>query len=347
MTKQQKLAAGVGGAFGLCVLALGWFLYSAYAERREIEVGGDSVPEGLAAAKDKYGDFYSKNPFPSTESINLVKAKEKAYEQWKADARATASKGDLPPPPSRLDSGDLKIMMSEQIARMQKLPGNNNGHICAPSFQFGFEPYLDAEKKNEKPMPTGRKELLDLYAQFVTITNVVDLLYANGTNGVLEIRRISRPKLREDDLADKLANQKKKGGKGKQAKGAAVSEGPVCYEFDLEYVVRPSAFVKVLNEFAKTPRFYVVRAMSFGHEGESLKERLNRTANPSKSKDDQQSGGRRGFSRYRVQEAQEQKVEGDGDLVTRPDIEKPILVTMKLCGYDFLTGGLSSKKEDK
>lgn len=346
MTKQQRLAAGVGGAFGLCVLALGWFLYSAYAEHQEIVEGGESIPEGLVAAKAKYSGFYQKNPFPSTESISQVKSNENAYATWKTDARKEAEKGDLLPPQSSLDSGDLKIMMSEQVTRMQKLTGSNNGHICAPTFQFGFEPYLEAEKKNEKPMPTEEKELLELHAQFVTITNLVDLLHANGTNGVMEIRRVGRPKLQEADPDANQGNPRRRAGKGKSAKGASVAEAPTCYDFELEYVARPSAFVKVLNELAKSPRFYVVRDFSFGHEGESLKERLNRAKTSSASGGDRNSGRRSRSAWGQVPEKQDAKPEVEEGLVTRPDKEPPIVVSMKLSVYDFGKGRASSQEEE-
>ena len=41
MTKQQKIGVCLGGAFGLCVLALGWFFYSAYADHQAALEGDD------------------------------------------------------------------------------------------------------------------------------------------------------------------------------------------------------------------------------------------------------------------------------------------------------------------
>ena len=343
MTKQQKLCVGAGSAFGLCVLALGWFLYSAYAERKEIMEGGEETSEGLESAKGKYGDFFQKNPFPSTESVNLVKANEDAYAKWRAGAFEVVAKGDCLPAPSSLDSGTLKDMMRKQVTQMQKLSGTSKeGRICAGDFQFGFEPYLSAERKNEKSMPTEKTELLSLYAQFVTITNIVDMFHANG---VLEIRKIERLKAQNDE-SDGKDNQRKKSGKGKgKGKGAEVVEGPTCYAFELEYLARPSAFVNVLNAFASSLRFYVVGDLSFGHEGESLKERLNRAKGSSASGGMKQEGRRRG-SRIRTLDPQEEKqAEKDDGFVTRPDKEQPILVKMKLSVYDFGKGGASSQKE--
>ena len=349
MTKQQKVYIGLGGVYGLCVLALVWFLYSAYAERQETLEGGESTPVGLEAAKASYVKSYTQEkPFPSRDSIDRVKANEKAYAEWRQVNLREVSKGDCPPPPPGLEGSVLYNMMQNQRDAMRVFPGGaDNGHICSDKFQFGFEPYLvDEDDKNKAPMPPqNSKQLSELYVQFVMITNMVDILHASG--GSVEIRKIKRQELKGDEeSADKQANKRKKGGKAKSAKGAAAVDKPKCYNFDLEFSVRPSAFVNVLNAFATCPRFFVVEDLEFKHEGEMLKDRLNQAANPSKSKDEQQTVGRQGRSRGRgVQEKKEKKVEFDGDLVTRPDLEKPILVTMKLSVYDFGTG--NSQKEDK
>lgn len=344
MTKQQKVYAGLGGVYGLCVLALGWFLYSAYAERQEVLNGGGEPPSvGLVAAKATYANSYAQEkPFPSRDSIDRVKANEKSYAEWRESNFREVSKGDCPPPPSGLEGSDLFNMMRDQRKVMENFPGGAaNGHICEKDFKFGFDDYLD----NKKPMPQKNSEQLsELYAQFVMVTNMVDILHASG--GSVNISKIELPKPQgEEESADKQATQQKKGGKAKPAQGAAVAEGPKCYGFDLEFTVRPSAFVHVLNAFATCPRFFVVEDLEFEREGESLKDRINRTADPSKSKDDQLTGRRR--HRSRGQEVQEKKVEVDSDLVTRPDLEKPILVKMKLCAYDFGTRNTSSQKEDK
>lgn len=340
MTKQQKTCAVFGGAFALCVLALGWFLYSAYAERQEIVNGGEETPEGLEAAKAKYGGFFQQKPFPSVESVRQVKANEAAYAQWWAAAHDVAEKGSFLPPSSKLDRGDLKIMLKSQVARMQKL---NNGEICAPAFQFGFEPYLDADDKKETPMPTDPAELMELYKQFVSITNVVDILHANGVQNIRRIGRRQKPK--EEDSSARQSNKRRKNAKDKAAKAAEADDTPACHVFDLEYTVRPTAFVNVLNAFAKSQRFYVVDNLSFGHEGESLKDRLNRANAPSVPGGVKQEGRRRRSPRRSPDQQEDKKAEKDDGLVTRPDKEQPILVKMKLSVYDFGKGGASSQKE--
>ena len=119
MTKQQKLGACFGGAVGVVALALGWFLYSAYAEHQAaVEGDPEEGLEGLVGAKEKNAGYYAtSNPFPSAEAIALVKSNEAAYAAWKADALDLASRGDCPPVPPRLGGTVFKNRLFEQVSR--------------------------------------------------------------------------------------------------------------------------------------------------------------------------------------------------------------------------------------
>lgn len=324
MTKQQKLGACFGGAVGVCVLALGWFLYSAYADYQAALDGDEEGTEGLTAAKEKNNKFYTEsNPFPSSDSIKQVESNKTVYAGWRNQATVLAARGDCPPPPSDLDGTVFKQNLFEQVSKMQKLPGGVGGRICAEKFLFGFDQYLGESGKTPETL-----ELLKLYAQFVTITNVVDLFHASG---VLEIRKIERLEMQvKEEDAHARGGQRNRDGKGKAGQNAVADLAPKHFDFNLEYVVRASSFVKVLNGLAKSQRFYVVNNLSFEQEGDSLKSRLERVASGA-------SGGttsardRRGRGRDRNHE---NNVEVESGVVTNPETT-PILVRMKLSVYDF------------
>ena len=153
MTKQQKIGACVGGVFGLCVLVLGWFLYSAYADyQAALEGDEEEGTEGLIAAKEKNNKFYAQsNPFPSPESIQQVESNKAVYATWKEQSVTLAARGDCPPPPTDLDGTVFKQNLYEQVTKMQKLPGGVAGRICADKFWFGFDQYLgEAGKTPER-----------------------------------------------------------------------------------------------------------------------------------------------------------------------------------------------------
>jgi len=167
-----------------------------------------------------------------------------------------------------------------------------------------------------------------LYAQFIAITNIVDLFHSSG---VLEIRKIERVAVQMDDAdARARGGSRKKAGKSKADPDAEAASAPKHFDFNLEYVVRASAFAKVLNGLAKSSRFYVISDFGFEQEGESLKSRLDRASSASAG-GTSSSRGRRGRGRDRDQE---RKDEVENGVVTNPETT-PILVRMKLTAYDF------------
>ena len=299
MTKQQKIGVCCGAVFGVCVLALGWFLYSAYdacvvAEEGDPEAGD----EGLVAAKQKNKGFYAQStvakPFPSADTITSVKSNEAAYVKWRADAIEVAARGDCPPPPENLAATVFKQSLYDEVTRMQKLPGGVAGRICASGFLFGFDQYLGEQGGTPK-----RHELPQLYAQLGVITNVVDLF---AKSGVVAVRKFERPVLEDPDAGQEAPRGKAKG-KDKSGNASAAVDEPKRYDFKIEYAVRAPAFAKVLNELAKSPRFFVVSEFSFSREGEALREKLKRAGEASAA------GGRSSSSRRHKREQKEQEVE--------------------------------------
>ena len=328
MTKQQKLGACFGGAVVVIALALGWFLYSAYAEHQAaVEGDPEEGMEGLVGAKEKNAGYYAtSNPFPSAKAIALVKSNETAYAAWRADALDLASRGDCPPVPPRLGGTVFKNRLFEQVTRMKNLPGGAMGRICAPTFLFGFDQYL-----GESGGTPEKADLPRLYTQLTTITNVVDILEKSG---VLEVRTFERLAAKENVDEDNARNARSRNKpKSKAAKDKAEDGAPKRYDYRLEYTARASAFVKVLNGLAKSPRFYVVSDFGFEREGDSLKMRLDRSPSV--------QGGSKGRGRWgHEREKKEQEVESG--FVTNPETDPPLLVHMKLSVYDFGRGGASA-----
>ena len=222
---------------------------------------------------------------------------------------------------------------------MQKLPGGVAGRICAPTFLFGFDQYL-----GEAGGTPEQKDIPKLYAQLATITNVVDLF---AQSGVLEVRTFNRLESKDENEEDNArgGGRRNRARKGNSANDADSAKAPKRYDYRLEYMVRASAFVKVLNGLAKSPRFYVVSDFGFEHEGESLKVRLDRVSSSAST-----SGGSSSRSR-RNRERNKKEEEVESGFVTNPETDPPILVHMKLSVYDFAemakAAAASSKKEGK
>ena len=327
MTKQQKLGVCYGSVFGVAALALGWFLYSAYADyQATLEGDEEEGIKGLVSVKADNERYYTQsNPFPSEGAIAAVNSNKAAYVKWNEEAVALASRGDLPDmPPGLSDTSFKGNYLAVNLGKMQKLPGRVKGKLCADTVWFGFEDYMPP--KNETP---ARKDIPKLYKQFVTVTNVVDILVKSGA---LEVKSV-KLEAKEEEEEDAARNAKPRARKGKADKDAAASDAPTRYEYNIDFYARAPALVKVLNELARSPRFYVVSEFGFEHEGESLKDRIDHMAASAAG----DSTSRRSRRRGREDENKENAEQG-GD-VTNPATDLPILVHMKLAVYDFGKGG--------
>ena len=335
MTKQQKIGVCLGSAYGVIVLTLGWFLYSAYADH-QAAIEGDPEAEppsrGLVAEKAENKKFYeSHNPFPSDSAIAAVNANRAAYTNWLHEAQAQVAEGNLPEAPSDLSGGTFKgNYLDKCLSKMRELPGNvkwpgdEKCHVCAKDKWFGFEKYMGSEVTPKK------EDVPKLYKQFVTVTNVVDMLVQCGVPHVKEVTL--QDSEAKDDAAARGASQKQKqnGNNGT----ATAEKTVVCYDYKFEFEARAGMIMKILNMLAKSPHFYVVRDFTFTHsESESLEEVLNRGMSGTESK----SRRRRGDNAQ--EKNKDEKVNG---AVTDPKNDPPLLVTMKLSVYDNFGQGESS-----
>jgi len=327
MTKQQKLGACLGGAFGVIVLALGWFLYSAYADHQAALDGDEEDPQakGLNAAMVDNQNYYTQSkPFPSAAAIAAVKSNTTAYAEWKEKAVEQSSHGDIPDVPQGLAGDSFKVnYLDVQLKAIRQLPGHENGRLCAESVWFGFEKYLGQANETPKDEDTPK-----LYKQFVIVTNVVDVFRKCG---VLGIRKIAPVETDEEEEARKASQRK--GRKGKAGKAAAPSDAPTRYDYDIEFKARASVLVKVLNALAKSPRFYVVGEFGFEYEGETLKDRLDRLGTASAT-------GERAQRSRRNRDRENKEVES-GDAINPA---QEFLAHMKLSVYDFGKGSASKKE---
>ncbi len=321
MTKQQKIGVGIGSAYGVAVLVLGWFLYSAYAERQEILEGKtDEVPEGLEEAKQKNANFYTQsNPFPSKGAIDAIVSNKTKYLNWKVEARKLASQGDCPPPPAISAPHFQEKFLTPQIKEMKDKCGLTDDSM------FGFELYASA-KPEEKDLPM-------LWAQLTTITNVVDLLVQNDAKKIKIERVLTKAEGESDEQKDK---KQKRGNKGNKKSQQVVEPDPppMHYDYKVDFAVLPPGLAKVLNGLAKSPHFYVVSEFGFEREGESLKAYLDNMGSGAKPKEKGKNS--------KSEAAREKKEPIVAVRSINPESDE-ILVHLLLSVYDFGKGGENAK----
>ena len=327
MSKGKMIASVSGGVFFLAVAALGYLLYDAYSTCVETE-------EELEGAKSTFDGHYSAPVFPSAKSIASVKSNETEYAIWLKMANLVAARGD-----KSLSKGEspaaFKQRLQDEARRLRALPGGVDGKLVAPNFMFGFGKYLDPERG---VLPDSA-DVQRLVVQLDTVSHLAEMF---SKHDALELRDVTcvEPSKEEDDEP----RNSRKGTKKK--KTAADDEEPLVTSFDyrISLIVRPAAFVDVLNALTADVRFTVIKSLAFRETADMIVEKLNE-ADAALTKKDSPSSSRRRRRRMQDEQATEEQAEKKDDrLIVDPELDAPVQMDMVLSVYDF--GGIAQKAAD-
>lgn len=323
MNKNKMIMAAIGGVALAAVLVfvfLAMNARSAAAEtRKDIRDELRDEQEMLEAATA-----------PTQESVDRLKANAREIRAWRAKTFELLSAGDV-----EIDKGAsataFKAIMIDDARALSKLPGGVEGKIVAENFDFGFKSFI-----NEPNIPTDA-ELPTLKRQWAEVKSMVEMLASCGIVGIREIAVAAPPK------APEAATDAKRSGRGGR-KAAEPAKPP--YEelgYTVRFSARPAAVAKALNAFTASRHLMFVQQMALEREQDMLREMLG-----GGKKEEAGTGRRR---RRQRPQAEEKSAEGEGEevvrkgLVTDPQIESPILVTLKIKTVDFGTNGAGAAAE--
>lgn len=322
MNKNKIIMSSIGGAAVVIALVLGYLTYAAWEEKEE---NVDSL-DGLKANVKRIS---SAKIAPSQASVDAIDENRKTLEIWFDRAFEVAVRGDRSYP--TLTVAEFCNQLRDEAGEARKLPGGTNGKIVAEDFAFGFKDILD-EGKLPKP-----DELPVLQRQWGDIRLFVDTLSAAGAVQLTSVEKEGAQKPAEPAPAP-AANQR--GRNQRQQPQVEVKPLATSQVYTIQFLARPPALVKVVNEFASTERFVVVDSLSFERATDALGNVLG-----GKDKEEARSSRGRGRGRGRGRAAQEEETEqqeGEEEvrrkgLVVDPVTDVPFTVTMKITTYDFGT----------
>ena len=329
MSKGKTIACVSGGLFFVAVAALGYLLYDAYSTRVETE--GE-----LEDAKGTFDGHYSASVFPSKKSIASVKSNETEYAAWLKVAHNVAARGDKSFSQNESPAA-FKQRLQDEARRLRALPGGLEGKIVAPNFMFGFGKYLDPE---HGVLPDSA-DVQRLAVQLDTISHLTEVFSKNDAVELRDVTCVEPAKSGDDD---EEARKPRKGAKKKKA--AADDEAPQVTSFDyrISLIVRPAAFVDVLNALTSDVRFTVVKSLAFRETADMIVEKMN-AADAALAKKDAPSSSRRRRRRMVQDEPAEEDSEKKADrLIVDPELDAPVQMDMLLSVYDF--GGIAQKAAD-
>lgn len=322
MSKGKIAACAAGGIFVIAAGVLGYLLFDAYSTRSDTEV---ELEDGIAA----YRKINAAAVFPSKKSIDAVATNRAVCTAWLESATVFAARGDKVVPQDETPAS-FKQRLADEVRRLVSLPGGLEGRLSAPNFFFGFEKYL-----GESAVLPESADVPRLSVQLSAISRFAEIFSKAGVTEVKSVRRIDPSSDGGDGNEDAASTRREKQKRG-QGDGAKKTE-TTSLGYMVSVLVRPSAFVGMLNALTADTRFTVVKTFAFRATGDMIVDRINAAEALLAKKNEPEGSGRRRRRRgsFAEEAAAEQAPKGDDRLVVDPELDSPLQVDMTLVVYDF------------
>lgn len=338
MNRNQKTLAVSGAVTAAAVLAAGFFAWNAHSSKVAALEGDDEGGDGLLSVEDQARTLSRKSVYPCAESVKAIEANTAAVAEWTLAARRLASRGDRPVP--TMTDAQFKTDLIADAKRLAALPGAVDGRLMKPDFAFGpFRPYI-AEGK----MPEAER-LSELIRRWDDVQLVVGTLASAGVSELIDVSFGSA-----DSAAAKQPDQPAKGAARRPARRpAAAKAGPKAkaaakggkaaeeegglksFSYVFTFSARPPAFVKAVNALGTCERFVIVDSVSIARTDDPILEALG----GAEKKEAARQGGRRPARRGAGAEEKKPADEASGGVVTDPQADAPLKVTVSLTVCDF------------
>lgn len=340
MNSIQKTLATCGGAVAAVVLAAGYCAWSAY-DSKVGALEGDDENVGLHAVEEMAETLSRKPIYPCADSVKAIESNTAKVADWTVAARRLASRGDRPV--RTMTEAQFKTDLVADAKRLAALPGSADGRLTKPDFAFGpFRPYIAESKMPE----TDR--LAELVRRWDDVQLVVETLADAGVGEIVDVAFGSA-----DDAAAAKAKEPAKGAarrparrppapakaKAKDGKSANDAEGPKSFSYVFTFSARPPAFVKAINALGTCERFVIVDSVAVARTEDPIADALG----GAEKKDAPRAGGRRPSRRPAAEQKAEKPDEAKAGVVTDPQTDAPLKVTIALTVCDF---GLLADDDD-
>lgn len=333
MNKNKIVLLTAGGIIAVAVLVMAVFVYLAWSGK-VAAVEGDEESDGLETVVAKARTLSRKPVYPCAESVKAIDANAAAVTAWCAEAEKLAARGDKVF--EKTTPAAFKTFLVTDAKRLMRLPGAVDGSIMKPDFAFGpFKDYIADAK-----MPADA-ELSQLQRRWDDIVTVVEMIAASECCELTDVQLKTAAEPKEEPSRK---SAKKFAKKANKAKDAAERKAPSAESYVFTFTARPPALVKLVNALSTSERFIVVDDLSCARAKDVIVEALGG--------DEKKQEAQPQRSRRRVRRAQavveEEKKEDDAKngIVTDPQMDDPLVVTLSATVYDFrsLEGGDKSEE---
>ncbi len=328
MNKSRMILAVVGGVIGLAVLATAYLTWSSWAAKTAA-LEGDDENEGLESAVAQ-AEKLSRSPvYPCAESVKATEENAAKLSEWVSGARRLAARGDRvfekTTPPA------FKTFLVQDAKRLVSLPGSVAGALAQPDFAFGpFKGFIAGGD-----LPT-EAQLAEVQRRWDDVAVVTETLASCGIGELTDVQFWTAEKKEEEPQQNARGNRKpakKPARKSAKSAGEPEEKGVSSYSYVFAFTAKPQVLVKAINAFETCERFITVDDFSFRREKDVIAEALG---GDEKKSEASQGGGRRRRRRGASAPLAEEKAdEAKSGIVTDPQMDAPLAVTMRVTVHDF------------
>lgn len=322
MNKNKIIMSAIGGCALLACLVIGYLAFDAYSEQTE-------KSEQLEDSRGSVERINNGKIAPVQASIDAIDQNKAVVKAWRDEAYALASHGDAPVE-AGVTAESFKQTMVADARELAKLPGAANGVLVKEGFGFGFKDIITGGS-----MPDSAK-LASLQRQWREVRAMVEKLAESGVMELLDVTVV------EKAAVEPAAETKRSNRRNAQEEEKKPSFAEQSYE--LKFLARPAAFVRVVNALATDDRFTTVDDISFFRDTDALAAILGGKDNKAAEAGGRRSRRRRGSEEPEEGEKKEDETVRKG-LVIDPESAVPLTVTLKLTTFDF--GSKASAKDEK
>ena len=316
MNKNKIILSAIGGVAIVVALVIGYLIYSGLDEQ-------SVKAEDLEGAQANVSRINGAKISPTEASVRAIVSNRTALAAWRDETLALASAGDFRVDPEMTPEA-LKHQMVDEARTLAKLPAGGVGPLVKEDFGFGFNDIIAGGA-----IP-AREKVSQMQRQWREVKLFIETL---SKCGVVELKGVTVAEPTAEPEEEQPRNARRRPRKNAEEKPDPVTQ----QAYELKFLARPAALVRVLNSFATGDRFITVDSCDFARESDALLTVLDG------GKDKDLAGGRNARRRSRRRTAAQEEAPAEGaeeennkkGLVTDPEMDPPFVVTLKLTTFDF------------
>jgi len=332
ITRDMLFAAGtvvaVAIAFVAAVLLFGGISKFSSAEKK------------LKTSIKRLSQLYAEDPFPSDENVERERQNEERLNEWYGKLITSLREGEIAPDPADKSPSRFMELYGETTSLLRKEAGEAGVDLPKPveEFAFGFDKYHGGDQPPPDDVPTLTQQLkiISMLCRFLIEEDVDSITRiereALDAKATVMPRRAPRPRgglvgpRTGPRRPSSSARPKKPKSTGNAAPKKPAPIGPLYAKqhFVLEFKARERPVLGVLNRLAKNEAFTVVTSVTMTRPDEDIltaEDTLRHAGVGSIPLADMQG------------DDYPSSVER---MVCGADIEKPMMVTIKLNVYNFV-----------